>query len=202
MMSKNKKINVQLKKAISYLMVTVAASVVLTNSVVAGESKNITGGDQINLEISCMGYSAKFVAQKEAKYHHTIIKYADQYGLNPNLIKAVVSVESCYDHNAVSSAGAEGLMQLMPKTAKWLGVTNSMDSEQNLEAGIRYLSKLRKRYNNNNKLALAAYNAGPGNVKKHKGIPPFPETQAYVVKVEKRFQQYQMLNQLALNITY
>ena len=90
-------------------------------------------------------------------------------------------------------------MQLMPKTAEWLGVSNAQDSEQNLEAGIRYLSKLRKLYDNNKKLALAAYNAGPGNVRKYKGIPPFPETQSYVIKVEKRFKQYQMHDQLAFN---
>lgn len=164
------------------------------------------GGDQKQVDyhdskIACMGHMSDKVAKREAQYHLSIVKYASKYGLNPNLIKAIVSVESCYDKNAVSSAGAQGLMQLMPATAEWLGVTDSLDSEQNLEAGTRYLAKLKKRYNDDNKLALAAYNAGPGNVKKYKGVPPFPETQAYVVKVQQRFQMYQMLSQLAFNAT-
>lgn len=123
--------------------------------------------------IACMGNSVETVSKREAKLHRKISKYANQYGINVNFIKAVIAAESCYNRKAVSPAGAQGLMQLMPRTAKWLGVTNAFDVDQNLEAGIRYLSRLKKRFDNNYKLTLAAYNAGPGNVRKHNGIPPF-----------------------------
>lgn len=196
---KKKNFRIDIKKTVLGMAAVLAASALIPDSVLAGEKNNVSNGVQQELKAGCMGHASKRIAQMEEKYHLTIVTYADKYNINPNLIKAVVSVESCYDSNAVSSAGAQGLMQLMPETAKWLGVSNSLDSDQNLEAGIRYLSKLRKRYNNNNTLALAAYNAGPGNVRKYNGVPPFPETQSYIVKVEERFKQYQMLNQLVLN---
>ncbi len=195
MKSSSKKII--LRHPLAFLKAAFSASIFL------GSMATASGSDIDILEtnpmptIACMGHTAEYIATQEARYHYSIIKYSDQYGVSPNFVKAVVSVESCFNHKAVSSAGAIGLMQLMPKTAEWLGVTDAFDSEQNLEAGIRYLSQLKKRFNNNNKLTLAAYNAGPGNVRKYKGIPPFPETQKYVVKVQKRYHEYQAWNQLA-----
>lgn len=128
--------------------------------------------------------------RKEQQYTALIAKYAKQYGVSAPLAKAVVAVESCFDHRAVSSAGAKGLMQLMPQTAKHLGVKNAFDHRENLRGGIRYLSQLLKRFDRNDRLALAAYNAGPEAVKRYKGIPPYRETRNYVKKVMAQYKAY------------
>jgi membrane-bound lytic murein transglycosylase MltF len=112
-----------------------------------------------------------------------------KYNVPVNLLKAIGKAESDFDPNAVSKSGAQGVMQLMPKTAEGLGVTDSFDPEQNIMGGSKYISDLLKRYDGDTKLALAAYNAGMGNVKKYGGIPPFKETQNYVVKVMKYMEE-------------
>ena len=113
---------------------------------------------------------------------HWIGHYARQQGLSQKLVQAVVQVESGYNPEAVSSKGAMGLMQLMPGTARMLGVKDAFDPQQNIRGGTLYLRRMLERFGDL-KLALAAYNAGPGAVERYDGIPPYRETQRYVGKV-------------------
>lgn len=112
---------------------------------------------------------------------------AQVHGISEGLIKAVMHTESGFNTNARSPVGAQGLMQLMPATARRFNVSNSFDPQQNIHAGAQYLAWLLKRFNGNVQLALAGYNAGEGNVAKYGGIPPFRETQDYVRRVTSRF---------------
>lgn len=110
-------------------------------------------------------------------------KASDTYGVPVSLLKAMAKQESNFDPNATSHCGAQGVMQLMPATAASLGVTDAYDPEQNIMGGAKYISQLLSKYDGDISLALAAYNAGSGNVAKYGGIPPFKETQNYVAKV-------------------
>ncbi|MCR5261176.1 MAG: lytic transglycosylase domain-containing protein [Candidatus Gastranaerophilales bacterium] len=112
-----------------------------------------------------------------------ISNIAAKHGISDKLVKALVKQESGFNPTVVSKAGATGLMQLMPATAKSLGVTNPKDPVQNVDGGIRYLKSMMEKYNGNLILALAAYNAGPAAVDKYGGVPPYKETQNYVKNI-------------------
>lgn len=126
--------------------------------------------------------------QQPNNYSQLIKKAAEQFQVPERLISSIIQHESNFNNHSVSRAGAQGLMQLMPGTAKFLGVTDSFDPEQNITGGARYIKQMLNQFDGDIKLALAAYNAGPGNVKKYGGIPPFKETQNYVRKVLNTFQ--------------
>lgn len=116
--------------------------------------------------------------------HNSIIEEAaEKHGVDKALIKAVIETESAGDYSAISDKGAKGLMQLMDSTAGEMGVQNPFNIRQNIDGGTKYLKKMLDKYDNNVKLALAAYNAGPDAVDKHNGIPPFKETEEYVEKI-------------------
>lgn len=121
-------------------------------------------------------------------FDQMIRQAAQQHGVSEGLIKAVMHTESGFNINARSPVGAQGLMQLMPATARRFNVSNAYDPQQNIFGGARYLSWLLKRFNGNTQLAIAAYNACEGNIDKYGGIPPFRETQDYVRRVTSRFQ--------------
>ncbi|MBI2500015.1 MAG: lytic transglycosylase domain-containing protein [Deltaproteobacteria bacterium] len=120
---------------------------------------------------------------KEEVYS-SVIESSAKYNLPPELILAVIKQESGFKQGATSHCGAAGMMQLMPETAKELGVTNRYDIGQNIDGGCKYLREMLDRFDGNLDKALAAYNAGPGNVEKHGGIPPFEETQNYVASIK------------------
>jgi soluble lytic murein transglycosylase-like protein len=122
----------------------------------------------------------------------------DQNNIDPDLINSVIRAESGFNPNAVSPKGAQGLMQLMPQTAVQLGVLNAMDPAANVEGGTRYLRELLARYHNDLAKALAAYNAGPERVEQYRGMPPYPETLAFVARIIVDFNRKKFAQQRSL----
>lgn len=136
---------------------------------------------------------------KQARlYKNTIQIYSRIYDVEPELIHAIVRQESCFNEGAHSYVGAIGLMQLMPQTALGLRIYDPWNPEHNIQGGIKYIAQMMKRFDGKPKLALAAYNAGPGNVQKYNGIPPFKETRNYVKKV---YAEYQRLKSEGIHYT-
>lgn len=122
-------------------------------------------------------------AAAPAEIEQLIQSKGAKYDVDPNLIRAVIRQESGFNASAGSPAGAQGLMQLMPATAAGLGVTDPLNAEQNVDGGVRYLKQQLDTFDGDVRKALAAYNAGPGAVRKYDGVPPYPETQNYVAKI-------------------
>mgnify|MGYP001585466328 CR=1 FL=1 len=122
-------------------------------------------------------------------YNPIIKKAAEKHSIDPELIHVVIRAESNYDAFAISSAGAMGLMQLMPATARQYGVGNVFDPAQNIEGGVRYLKDLVRLYKGETKRVLAAYNAGQEAVRKYKGIPPYPETRSYIAGIMQSYKK-------------
>ncbi len=125
-----------------------------------------------------------------AGFEETIRSTSERYGVDPSLVQAVMKVESDFNSSARSQKGAQGLMQLMPETARLHNVNNPYDPYENLEGGVRHLKLLLDRFQGDLELSLAAYNAGIKAVEKHRGIPPFPETKEYIRRVLAYFQRY------------
>ncbi len=139
---------------------------------------------------SSMAPAQKFLLPNDETFSKYINEAAETHGIDPYLIKSVIKAESDFDPQALSSKGAQGLMQLIPSTARMVGCKDPFNPRQNILGGSNYLKMMLKRFDGKVDLALAAYNAGPGNVDKHGGIPPFRETQNYVRKVRHYYKQY------------
>ena len=139
----------------------------------------VHGAASINTTVPLVG------SHKSAPYDASINEHARRQGVAADLVRAVIQVESAFNPVAVSNKGAMGLMQLMPATAMELGVRNPFDPDQNIRGGVTYLKQLLTRYDDKVELALAAYNAGIGNVEKYGAVPPFKETRNYVSKITK-----------------
>lgn len=133
------------------------------------------------------------------EFAEAITSAARQYGVNPGFVRAIIHAESAFNPLARSRKGAMGLMQLMPGTAKDMGVVDLTDPEQNIKGGVRYLAGLLQTFNGSESLAAAAYNAGPGAVARYGGIPPYEETQTYVKRVNILANRYKNQPQLAVN---
>lgn len=133
----------------------------------------------------------------KSKYNDIIIEAAKHFDVDAALVSAVIKAESDYDPRTVSHKGARGLMQLMPATAKRFGVTNSFDPSENIYAGTRYLRWLLRTFDGNADLAVAAYNAGEGNVWKYNGVPPFRETVTYINRIARHIRKAIETEQIA-----
>jgi soluble lytic murein transglycosylase len=132
-----------------------------------------------------------FISKLDSNQFDPIISEASKkYGIEAPLIKAVIKAESDFDPNAISHKGARGLMQIMPMNYRLLNVENPFDPNQSIEGGARYLRDMLDRYNGSINLSLAAYNAGPGAVDRHGGVPPYPETTEYIERVMRYYQRY------------
>lgn len=155
----------------------------VAGSVASTEHKSVDKVSSKGLHPSVTGAKYTTAIQK------AVTAASEKYGVNKRLIESVIKQESNFNPNAVSKAGAKGLMQLMPGTAKEVGVKNTFDIDQNVDGGTQYLKKMLDLFGGDQRKALAAYNAGPGAVKKHGGVPPYAETRKYVARIMNMFNE-------------
>lgn len=153
--------------------------------VLPNKSSSVKTQTKQSYSSNCTEWTNWQINQKAKPFNESISKYSRQYGVDSNLIKSVITAESCFKSKALSHAGARGLMQLIPATAKRFGVTKSYHPDQNIRGGVKYLKFLLARYNGNLEKTIAAYNAGEGKVDRYNGIPPYKETKQYVKNVLK-----------------
>lgn len=149
--------------------------------VMSGRSQSLSNSGKPNV-INRVAPGAS-QALKQSELEELAEEISSRYGVDPSLVKSIIQVESGFNPNAVSPAGAVGLMQLMPETATSLGVKDPFNPVQNIDGGVRYLKQMLSRYQGNVQLALAAYNSGPGTVDRAGGIPDYPATKKYIQKV-------------------
>ncbi len=155
------------------------------------ESRKLKGSsDSADFALLLQDASKKKAESKEERIHAAVLHAAGKYDLPPALILAVIKQESGFNPKAQSHCGAKGLMQLMPGTAKLMGVKNINNIEENIDGGSRYLREMLDRFDGDLKCAIAAYNAGPGAVEKHGGIPPYRETKQYVPAVLAHYKSF------------
>lgn len=167
----------------------------LVRLTVAGGQINIPASDLVTIEPEDNFQGLPLVpAAQDVPYENLIHAAAQKHGLDEKLITEVIAVESNFNPKAVSSKNAQGLMQLLPETARAYSVRDIFDPAQNIEAGTHYLKDLLARYRGNLKLALAAYNAGPEMVDRYGGIPPFPETQNYVTQIATKMAELAIIS--------
>lgn len=183
-----------IKKLIPILILAVLSVFTFSNSL-AASAKEVKQSKKNNamkiIKASfCLGSNYHAFKERTSKYDISINKYATKYGISTALIKSIITAESCFNSEAVSPKGAEGLMQLMPDTAERFGVKDSFDTDANIRGGTRYLKFLLEYFEDDLLDAIAAYNSGEGTVKKYKGIPPYKETREYVAKVSTLYRYY------------
>jgi soluble lytic murein transglycosylase-like protein len=162
-----------------------AGNLVLSNRRSA-DAESVTSYANANANTEGARTTREVTASQSSRFDDLIVEHARRHGIRQSLVRAVIQVESAFNPQAMSNKGAMGLMQLMPATAREFGVRNAFNPAENVRGGVAYLRQLLDRYDNNEQLALAAYNAGPGAVDKHgQHIPPYQETRNYVSKVNQ-----------------
>ncbi len=172
----------------------------LSDKIISIEKAELEPGSSNFIVFSRISVNQLFVSSKNnIKVNKTppntlfdpiIFQAAKQHQVDPALIKAIIMVESGYNPDALSEKGAQGLMQLMPNTAKWLGVKDSFNPEYNINGGVKYFKYLLIQFDGNIELALAAYNAGSKRVRQYNGVPPFTATRYYIIKVFEYYEYY------------
>ena len=165
------------RQSIPLFVIIAVFSAVLVSFPVSLKAETLSDNPGQNRTLALM------LKNRDYLYHHIILKAALRHEMDPALVKAIIMAESGYNPRAISRKGAKGLMQLMPSTAKSLGVENIFDPEHNINGGVRYLKRIVNRFSGDLKLALAAYNAGTRKVLNYNGVPPFTATRLYIQNV-------------------